>query len=63
MSETFARRYWPAGNGVGKRIRHNADNAPWITVMGVVKDEKHYGLDQETRPAVYFPHGEATFWL
>jgi ABC-type antimicrobial peptide transport system permease subunit len=25
----------------------------------VVKDEKHYGLDQETRPAVYFPYGEA----
>jgi predicted permease len=61
VSETFARRYWAAGSAVGKRIRHNADNAPWITVMGVVKDEKHYGLDQETRPAVYFPYGEATF--
>jgi len=61
VSETFARRYWPVGNAVGKRIRHNADNAPWITVTGVVKDEKHYGLDQETRPAAYFPHGETVF--
>jgi predicted lysophospholipase L1 biosynthesis ABC-type transport system permease subunit len=30
-------------------------------VVGVVKDEKHYGLDQETRAAVYFPYGEAPF--
>jgi putative ABC transport system permease protein len=61
VSETFARRYWPVRSAVGKRIRHNADNAPWITVVGVVKDEKHYGLDQETRAAVYFPYGEAPF--
>jgi putative ABC transport system permease protein len=60
VSEAFARRYWPIKDAVGKRIRHAADNAPWITVMGVTKDEKHYGLDQETRPAVYFPYGEAT---
>ena len=59
VSETFARRYWKVENAVGKRIRHTGDKAPWITVIGVVKDEKHYGLDQETRPAVYFPYGEA----
>jgi putative ABC transport system permease protein len=59
VSEAFARRYWSVETAVGKRIRHSADNAPWITVTGVVKDEKHYGLDQETRPAVYFPYGEA----
>jgi len=59
VSETFARRYWKVENAVGKRIRHSADKAPWITVIGVVKDEKHYGLDQEIRPAVYFPYGEA----
>jgi putative ABC transport system permease protein len=59
VSETFARRYWKVENAVGKRIRHSADKAPWITVIGVVKDEKHYGLDQEARPAVYFPYGEA----
>jgi putative ABC transport system permease protein len=60
VSETFARRYWPVQNVVGKRIRHGA-KAPWITVTGVIKDEKHYGLDQEMRPAVYFPYGEAPF--
>jgi ABC-type lipoprotein release transport system permease subunit len=59
VNETFARRYWRVESAVGKRI-HHADKAPWITVLGVVKDEKHYGLDQETRPAVYFPYGEAT---
>jgi putative ABC transport system permease protein len=61
VSETFARRYWPVHNAVGKRIRHTGKDAPWITVIGVIKDEKHYGLDQEMRPAVYFPYGEAPF--
>jgi predicted permease len=59
VNETFARRYWPGQNAIGKRIRHNADKSPWITVTGVIKDEKHEGLDQQTRPAVYFPYGEA----
>ena len=59
VNETFARRYWTVASAVGKRIRHDHPKAPWITVTGVMKDERHYGLDQEIRPTVYFPYGEA----
>ena len=60
VNETFARHYWPGQNAIGRRIRHLGRKAPWITVIGLIHDEKHYGLDQEMRPAVYLPYGEAT---
>ncbi|HRZ57124.1 MAG TPA: FtsX-like permease family protein, partial [Candidatus Paceibacterota bacterium] len=28
---------------------------PWITVIGLARDVKHYGLDQPVRPGVYIP--------
>jgi len=59
VNESFARHFWPGRNAVGRRIRHDAPGSPWMTVVGVVRDEKHFGLDQQARPAVYFPYGEA----
>src|SRR5436305_10221403 len=59
VNESFARHFFPGQNAIGRRIRHDSPNAPWMTVVGVVRDEKHFGLDQQMRPAVYFPYGEA----
>ena len=56
VNETFARRHWPQANPVGKRIRYQRDpDASWWEVVGVLHNEKHYGLDGEDRPAVYIP--------
>lgn len=55
VNETFVRTYWPAGgSAIGKRVR-NGEKAPWRTVVGVVHDIKHYGLEQPVRPGVYIP--------
>ncbi|MCL4180206.1 MAG: ABC transporter permease, partial [Verrucomicrobia bacterium] len=56
VNETFARRYWPNSDPIGQRIRHRGDHTPWMTVVGVVRDVKHYGLDQPMIPGVYLAY-------
>jgi putative ABC transport system permease protein len=42
ISETLARRHFPAGNAVGGRLQKGADvNGPWFTVVGVVADVRN----------------------
>jgi putative ABC transport system permease protein len=55
ISESLARRFWPNGDAVGKRILngHPAANSPWQTIVGVVGDTKQYGLSAATRWEVY----------
>jgi len=56
VNEMFARTFWPnVADPVGRRLRGNDDTDPWITVIGVVADVKHYGLERPMRPGVYFP--------
>ena len=56
MNESFAKRFFPDTDPVGKRIRFRGSRNPWMTVLGLAKDVKHYGVDQEMRPGVYLPH-------
>ena len=61
IDEATARRYWwPDHDPVGRRLRirlrfgQNPVN-PWSTVVGVVKDVKHDGLDVDGVPHLYVP--------
>ena len=58
INEAMARRYWPDEDPIGKRFRMQApiNVSPWTTIVGVVGDVKHAGLDQDSSPAVYKPH-------
>ncbi|HEX2443742.1 MAG TPA: ABC transporter permease [Vicinamibacterales bacterium] len=56
VNETFAKTFWPTvADPVGRRFKFNDDKAPWMTVVGLVRDIKHYGLERPMRPGVYFP--------
>ena len=55
VNETFAKTLWPDGKDpIGQRVRQG-EKAPWLTVVGVVADVKHYGLERDVRPGVYLP--------
>jgi putative ABC transport system permease protein len=56
VNELFAQHAWPNQDAVGKRLRYRGDNTPWMTVVGVVRDVKHYGLDRPMIPGVYLPY-------
>jgi putative ABC transport system permease protein len=56
VSESFARRYWPNEDPLGKRFRP-ATNNPFGTVIGVVGDVRNVDPQQEALPAFYFPYG------
>ena len=54
IDETTARRYWMDRDPVGRRLRYGQDpSQPWMTVVGVVKDIKHDGLDIDGVPHIY----------
>ena len=48
VNQTMARRLWPNEDAVGKRFRMGTNpQTPWSTVIGVVGDLRHAGLDVE----------------
>ena len=55
VNETMAKKYWPGVDAVGRRMTMGS-NDRWITVVGVVADIHHRGLDMEPRPEMYRPH-------
>ena len=54
VNRMFAERFWPAEAAVGKWIA--TDPARPMTIIGVVETVRHYGVDADTRPAVFYPH-------
>ncbi|MGH7524922.1 MAG: ABC transporter permease [Gemmatimonadales bacterium] len=56
VNEEFVQAQWPgATSAVGRRISERAKGSPWMTIIGVVHDARHYGLDQPMRPGIYLP--------
>jgi putative ABC transport system permease protein len=54
VNESFVREYFPNEEVMGARIRWARANPPvWMTIIGVVGDVKHFGLNQPEQPAFY----------
>ena len=51
INETMAHLYWPNQDPIGQRLRIIA--SPWITVVGVVGDVHHTGLNSKPNPEMY----------
>jgi predicted permease len=55
INVALARTFFPGENPLGRHIKlgTGVEDAPWITVVGVVGNVRHLGLDAAPQPEVY----------
>jgi putative ABC transport system permease protein len=58
VNESAARKLWPGEEPIGKRLRFGDTKGPWKTVVGVVGDVLHKGLDASKTLQVYLPEAQ-----
>jgi predicted permease len=61
INETMARTYWKnPSDAIGGHIRlgGGAMNRPWVTVVGMVADERHNGVTGIVKEKFYIPHSQ-----
>jgi putative ABC transport system permease protein len=56
VSETMARRYWPQGDALGKRLTIGYNNTGPREIVGIVADVKNSGPWDEPEPSMYAPY-------
>ena len=54
INSKMADMYWPGEDPVGKRLFMENEKTPH-EIVGVVGDVKHWGLEEESRPEMYWP--------
>ena len=54
INDSMAREYWPSENPIGQRLQFGPGDK-WRTVIGVVGDVLHEGLDGAAKAEVYVP--------
>ncbi|MGH9663493.1 MAG: ABC transporter permease, partial [Bryobacteraceae bacterium] len=55
LNEACARRWFPAGDAVGHRLSTLGGRLVF-TIVGVVADIRHWGLETKPRPMIYAPY-------
>jgi putative ABC transport system permease protein len=69
ISETLARQFFPGRSAIGSRMRlADGEKTPReVSIVGVVGDVRHFGLEREATIEVYVPIGQVpdptTIWL
>jgi putative ABC transport system permease protein len=58
LNQTMAQELWPGEDPLGKRLRVSR-TANWLQVVGVVRDTREWGLDEDIGSAMYLPYIEA----
>ncbi len=59
LNQALADEYWPDEDPVGKRMTWGSpdDEDPrWATIVGVIGNTRHFGLDESARTEIYQPY-------
>ncbi|MFL6255276.1 MAG: FtsX-like permease family protein, partial [Pyrinomonadaceae bacterium] len=64
VSEGVARRFWPDGSALGKRVVPGVPEKPedWCEVVGIVRDVRQVELAADPKPLMYFTYAQADFF-
>ena len=64
VSRLTAEKYWKKGDSpIGRRIKiggPQSDN-PWLTVVGIAENVRHFGLDSEAQREFFVPYSQAVW--
>jgi Acidobacterial duplicated orphan permease len=58
INESFASRFWPDEDALGKRISFSGPQGPWSNIVGVVGDTRHQRLETEAGLEMYRPYSQ-----
>ncbi len=53
INQTMAKRFWPGGEALGKRIRLGLNDGTFATVVGIAQDGKYMTLGEGPQPYMY----------
>jgi putative ABC transport system permease protein len=59
VNRTFADRYWPNGNAIGKKLWRGSREQPALEVVGIVNDTRTNDLTRVAEPEIYMPLWQA----
>lgn len=55
VNETFARRFFPAGDAIGKRFNFSGPDKPFWEIIGIAGDGKYNSLAEPAKSALFRP--------
>ena len=63
VNEDMARRYFEGEDPVGRRLKLGAADSPspWLTIVGVVGNVRHFGLDNPIQREIFRPYTQAVW--
>jgi len=63
VNQSFARRYFPDGRALGRRILVQGSNQALAEIVGIVGDVRHSGLTLEPAPTVFLLHAQTPGYI
>jgi putative ABC transport system permease protein len=69
INKAMADAYWPGQSPLGHRVRATSmepapgnQPAPWVTVIGVVNDVRHFGYETDPMPEMFVDYRQMPAW-
>jgi putative ABC transport system permease protein len=61
INQALARKFFPNGDAIGKRIAFTQQQPRWYQIVGVVGSIRHRALDAKELPELYIPYAQPLF--